>query len=243
MSLTGLLTALTEDRSFANIRTQAARPLAERSAETIISATDGLRAPVLAQIAAGLADDAAASAPGSSGASAEGAHPPVLLAVTATGREAEELQAALGSYLPSEQIANFPSWETLPHERLSPRSDTVGQRLSVLRRLERTDPSEQPLRVVVAPVRSVLQPVVAGLGQMEPVALRTGQDYDFQQLVAELAGAAYSRVDMVTRRGEFAVRGGIIDVFPPPRTIPCGPSSSGTSWTRCAGSRWRTSAR
>ncbi|KIC66026.1 transcription-repair coupling factor [Kocuria rhizophila] len=220
MSLTGLLTALTEDRSFANIRTQAARPLAERSPETIISATDGLRAPVLAQIAAGLADDAAASAPGSSGASAAGAHAPVLLAVTATGRESEELQAALGSYLPSEQIANFPSWETLPHERLSPRSDTVGQRLSVLRRLERTDPSEQPLRVVVAPVRSVLQPVVAGLGQMEPVALRTGQDYDFQQLVAELAGAAYSRVDMVTRRGEFAVRGGIIDVFPPTEDHP-----------------------
>ena len=126
MSLTGLLTALTEDRSFANIRTQAARPLAERSAETIISATDGLRAPVLAQIAAGLADDAAASAPAGSGASSAGAQVPVLLAVTATGREAEELQAALGSYLPSEQIANFPSWETLPHERLSPRSDTVG---------------------------------------------------------------------------------------------------------------------
>ena len=220
MSLTGLLTALTEDRSFANIRTQAARPLAERSAETIISATDGLRAPVLAQIAAGLADDAAASAPAGFGASSAGAHAPVLLAVTATGREAEELQAALGSYLPSEQIANFPSWETLPHERLSPRSDTVGQRLSVLRRLERTDPSERPLRVVVAPVRSVLQPVVAGLGQMEPVALRTGQDYDFQQLVAELAGAAYSRVDMVTRRGEFAVRGGIIDVFPPTEDHP-----------------------
>ena len=131
---------------------------------------------MLAQIAAGLADDAAASAPAGSGASSAGAQVPVLLAVTATGREAEELQAALGSYLPSEQIANFPSWETLPHERLSPRSDTVGQRLSVLRRLERTDPSERPLRVVVAPVRSVLQPVVAGLGQMEPVALRTGQD-------------------------------------------------------------------
>ena len=190
MSLTGLLTALTEDRSFANIRTQAARPLVERSAETIISATDGLRAPVLAQIAAGLADGtpghAAASAPAGSGTGDDAAHAPILLAVTATGREAEELQAGLASYLPAEQIANFPSWETLPHERLSPRSDTVGQRLSVLRRLERTDPSEQPLRVVVAPVRSVLQPVVAGLGQMEPVTLRTGQDYDFQQLVASV---------------------------------------------------------
>ncbi|WP_367404339.1 transcription-repair coupling factor [Kocuria marina] len=220
MSLTGLLTALSEDRSFANIRAQAARPLAERSTETIISATDGLRAPVLAQIARGLTDGAgAASSP--DGAEDGSARPtPILLAVTATGREAEELQAGLASYVSAEQIANFPSWETLPHERLSPRSDTVGQRLSVLRRLDHAQDGEQPLRVVVAPVRSVLQPVVAGLGSMEPVTLRTGQDYDFQQLVKSLAGAAYSRVDMVTRRGEFAVRGGIIDVFPPTEDHP-----------------------
>ncbi|WP_286737897.1 transcription-repair coupling factor, partial [Kocuria sp. UBA1838] len=220
MSLTGLLTALSEDRSFANIRAQAARPLTERSAETIISATDGLRAPVLAQIARGLADGAgaASSSDGAKGGSAGST--PILLAVTATGREAEELQSGLASYVPAEQIANFPSWETLPHERLSPRSDTVGQRLSVLRRLDHAQDGEQPLRVVVAPVRSVLQPVVAGLGAMKPVTLRTGQEYDFQQLVARLAGAAYSRVDMVTRRGEFAVRGGIIDVFPPTEDHP-----------------------
>ncbi|QIR70166.1 transcription-repair coupling factor [Kocuria sp. KD4] len=220
MSLTGLLTALSEDRSFANIRAQAARPLTERSAETIISATDGLRAPVLAQIARGLADGAgaASSSDGAKGGSAGST--PILLAVTATGREAEELQSGLASYVPAEQIANFPSWETLPHERLSPRSDTVGQRLSVLRRLDHAQDGEQPLRVVVAPVRSVLQPVVAGLGAMKPVTLRTGQEYDFQQLVTSLAGAAYSRVDMVTRRGEFAVRGGIIDVFPPTEDHP-----------------------
>ena len=92
MSLTGLLTALSEDRSFANIRAQAARPLTERSAETIISATDGLRAPVLAQIARGLADGAgaASSSDGAKGGSAGST--PILLAVTATGREAEELQ-------------------------------------------------------------------------------------------------------------------------------------------------------
>ena len=220
MSLTGLLTALSEDRSFANIRAQAARPLTERSAETIISATDGLRAPVLAQITRGLADGAgaASSSDGAKGGSAGST--PILLAVTATGREAEELQSGLASYVPAEPIANFPSWETLPHERLSPRSDTVGQRLSVLRRLDHAQDGEQPLRVVVAPVRSVLQPVVAGLGAMKPVTLRTGQEYDFQQLVASLAGAAYSRVDMVTRRGEFAVRGGIIDVFPPTEDHP-----------------------
>ena len=217
MSLTGLLTALCEDRGFANIRSQASRPLAERSAETIISATDGLRAPVLAQIASGLEQAHGAV---SSGAAANGVARPVLLAVTATGREAEQVQAALESYLPAGGIANFPSWETLPHERLSPRSDTVGQRLGVLRRLAHPDATAEPLRVVVAPVRSVLQPVVAGLGEMEPVTLRTGQDYDFKGLVKDLAAAAYARVDMVTKRGEFAVRGGIVDVFPPTEDHP-----------------------
>ena len=217
MSLTGLLTALCEDRGFANIRSQASRPLAERSAETIISATDGLRAPVLAQIASGLEQAHGAV---SSGAAANGVARPVLLAVTATGREAEQVQAALESYLPAGGIANYPSWETLPHERLSPRSDTVGQRLGVLRRLAHPDATAEPLRVVVAPVRSVLQPVVAGLGEMEPVTLRTGQDYDFQGLVKDLAAAAYARVDMVTKRGEFAVRGGIVDVFPPTEDHP-----------------------
>ena len=217
MSLTGLLTALCEDRGFANIRSQASRPLAERSAETIISATDGLRAPVLAQIASGLEQAHGAV---SSGAAANGVARPVLLAVTATGREAEQVQAALESYLSAGSIANFPSWETLPHERLSPRSDTVGQRLGVLRRLAHPDATAEPLRVVVAPVRSVLQPVVAGLGEMEPVTLRTGRDYDFQGLVKDLAAAAYARVDMVTKRGEFAVRGGIVDVFPPTEDHP-----------------------
>src|SRR5699024_9406884 len=52
-------------------------------------------------------------------------------------------------------------------------------------------------------------------GDLEPVLLKTGDFYDFEQVVQDLANAAYSRVDMVSRRGEFAVRGGIIDVFPP----------------------------
>ena len=58
-----------------------------------------------------------------------------VLAVTATTREAENLAAALGDLLPADQVAVYPAWETLPHERLSPRSDTVGRRLAVLRRL------------------------------------------------------------------------------------------------------------
>ena len=89
-----------------------------------------------------------------------------VLAVSPTTREAEGLEAALADLLPPESVALFPSWETLPHERLSPRSDTVGRRLAVLRRLRHPDAAgpHGPLRVVVAPVRSVLQPQVPGLG-------------------------------------------------------------------------------
>lgn len=146
-----------------------------------------------------------------------------VLAVTATGREAEDLAAALRSLLDPDTVVEYPSWETLPHERLSPRSDTVGRRLAVLRRLAhpaQDDPAAGPVSVVVAPVRSVLQPQVKGLGDLEPVALRTGRTADLEEVVAGLAAAAYSRVELVEKRGEFAVRGGILDVFPPTEEHP-----------------------
>ncbi|MER8045323.1 transcription-repair coupling factor [Streptomyces sp. NPDC094032] len=146
-----------------------------------------------------------------------------VLAVTATGREAEDLAAALRSLLDPDTVVDYPSWETLPHERLSPRSDTVGRRLAVLRRLAHPrddDPAAGPVSVVVAPIRSVLQPQVKGLGDLEPVALRSGQTADLGEIVEGLAAAAYSRVELVEKRGEFAVRGGILDVFPPTEEHP-----------------------
>jgi transcription-repair coupling factor (superfamily II helicase) len=143
---------------------------------------------------------------------------PVLL-VTSTYREAEDLTAAVSALLGEDQVAYYPAWETLPHERLSPRSDTVGRRLAVLRRLAGNAEEPGP-RVIVAPVRSVLQPQVKGLADLAPVRLRVGEDYDLDQLAADLVGAAYIRVDLVERRGEFAVRGGIVDVFPPTEEHP-----------------------
>ena len=146
-----------------------------------------------------------------------------VLAVTATGREAEDLAAALTSLIEPGSVAVFPAWETLPHERLSPRSDTVGQRLAVLRRLAhpvKGDAAAGPLSVVVAPIRALLQPIVKGLGDLEPIRLRAGDDADLDQVVTDLVGNGYSRVDMVERRGEVAVRGGLLDVFPPTEEHP-----------------------
>ncbi|MBA2895588.1 transcription-repair coupling factor [Nonomuraea soli] len=146
-----------------------------------------------------------------------------VLAVTATGREAEDLAAALSSLIDPVTVAVFPAWETLPHERLSPRSDTVGQRLAVLRRLAHPiegDLSAGPLQVVVAPVRALLQPIVKGLGDLEPIRLRAGDDADLDEVVTRLVDNGYHRVDMVEKRGEVAVRGGLLDVFPPTEEHP-----------------------
>jgi transcription-repair coupling factor (superfamily II helicase) len=146
-----------------------------------------------------------------------------VLAVTATGREAEDLAAALTDLVDPAGVAVFPAWETLPHERLSPRSDTVGQRLAVLRRLAhpvKGDTAAGPLNVVVAPIRALLQPIVKGLGDLAPVRLRAGDDADLDDVVGRLVGSGYHRVDMVERRGEVAVRGGLLDVFPPTEEHP-----------------------
>ena len=139
-----------------------------------------------------------------------------LLVVTATGREADDLTAELRGVL-GEAVAMFPSWETLPHERLSPGVDTVGARLMLLRRLAHPDDERlgPPLRVVVTTTRSLLQPMAPDVADIEPVTLTVGAEAEFDAVIARLVDLAYTRVDMVGKRGEFAVRGGILDVFPP----------------------------
>ncbi|WP_062995487.1 transcription-repair coupling factor [Nocardia mikamii] len=139
-----------------------------------------------------------------------------LVVVTATGREADDLTVELSEII-GDRVALFPSWETLPHERLSPSADTVGRRLQVLRRLAHPeDPGHpEPLQVVVTTVRSLMQPMAPGLGEIEPIVLRVGAEFDFDELTTRLVEFAYERADMVGKRGEFAVRGGILDIFPP----------------------------
>lgn len=140
----------------------------------------------------------------------------LLLVVTATGREADDLTSELRGVF-GDAVALFPSWETLPHERLSPGVDTVGARMMLLRRLAHPDDARlgPPLRIVVTTARSLLQPMAPDLAQVDPLTLTVGAEADFDAVVARLVDLAYTRVDMVGKRGEFAVRGGILDVFPP----------------------------
>ncbi|MEV6343498.1 transcription-repair coupling factor [Actinoplanes sp. NPDC051851] len=197
MQLAGLIPAALRDRGLARARDLARKAFVDADSLDL-TAPVSLRPFVVAAVAA----------PQDAG----GAQRPVL-AVTATSREADDLADALGCLIDPDGIAVYPSWETLPHERLSPRSDTVGRRLAVLRRL--AHPGDTPLRVVVAPVRSLLQPQLKGLGELEPVELVTGREAELEEVARRLTDMAYARVDLVTKRGEFAVRGGILDVFPP----------------------------
>jgi len=203
MTLEGLLDVVLTDPALARAVSSAGTPTLD------ISAPAAIRPFAVAALAA---DEARG-----------GASRPVL-AVTATGREAEDLVAALRCLLPPDGVALYPSWETLPHERLSPRADTVGRRLAVLRRLahpSQDDSTTGPLRVVVASIRAVLQPQVPGLGELEPVQAKAGDTgVELTDLVERLAAIGYGRVELVEKRGELAVRGGILDVFPPTEEHP-----------------------
>ncbi|RZU52102.1 transcription-repair coupling factor [Krasilnikovia cinnamomea] len=197
MQLAGLIPAALRDRGLSRARDLARKGGVDADALDL-TAPAALRPFVVAAVAAP--------------ADAGGAERPVL-AVTATSREADDLADALRGLLDPDRVEVFPSWETLPHERLSPRSDTVGRRLAVLRRL--AHPDTGPLSVVVAPVRSLLQPQLKGLGELAPVELAAGGSAELEDVARRLSDLAYARVDLVTKRGEFAVRGGILDVFPP----------------------------
>ena len=176
------------------------RALAAASRSADFSATPGLFAPLLVGLLDQRRDRGDVDA---------------ALLITATEREAEALRAGLACLAPDAEVLDFPAWETLPHERLSPGVETVGRRLHAIRRMHLWRPGDAPL-ILVAPVRAALQPLAPGLAAIDPVELTLGQrGVDLGAVTERLIALAYSRVDLVTRRGEFALRGGILDVFSP----------------------------
>ena len=136
-----------------------------------------------------------------------------LLVLTPRTSDAEALADGLSAYLGEGRAAVFPAWETLPHERLSPQPATVGRRLAVLDRLTHSEDHAEPLLAVVAPVRAALQPMDPNLAEQRPLTV-TARWAGFEALGDRLATLGYSRTAQVEARGEFAVRGGIVDVFP-----------------------------
>lgn len=133
--------------------------------------------------------------------------PPLVIL---TANNGEDLYEELTSLLPDTKVNHFPSWETLPHERLSPQSDTVARRFATLQSIRKGHSD-----VVVVPVRSFIQPFIRGFGSAEIPIFHSGQSMDMASAIRGLLKLGYTRTDLVEKRGEFAQRGGIIDLFPP----------------------------
>ena len=133
-----------------------------------------------------------------------------VLAITARQEEAEQLARDVHAFLGRRGADVFPGWEVLPGEPLSPSVETMGRRLNVLSRLARGDAF-----VVVTTSQGVTQMVAPPGDALAPVELREGATVDLEEFTERLVEMGYDRNYIVERRGEFAVRGGIIDVFPP----------------------------
>ncbi|MEY4972627.1 MAG: hypothetical protein RL399_584, partial [Actinomycetota bacterium] len=134
-----------------------------------------------------------------------------ILVVTSSSRGAEDLAEDLRNL--HSTVLEFPAWETLPHERLSPRSDTVAKRIQTLAALR--DLSEDSHPIVVAPIRAVIHRFIASLAQEPLLTLELGQEISLTELIQHFTALSYTRTDLVEKRGDFAVRGGIVDVFLP----------------------------
>ena len=143
----------------------------------------------------------------------------LLVAVTATASDAEALTEDVAAFLGRDRVDCFPAWETLPHERLSPRSETVAGRLSLLHRLaparDGNGTDETGLAVLGVSAKAMMQPLAPGLDLIHPVRVTKGDRLELEDLLERLVAAGYQRTDMVERRGEVAVRGGLVDLFPP----------------------------
>jgi len=144
-----------------------------------------------------------------------GRHPLVVAVPTST--EADRVAHDLRAFLGADEVDVFPAWETLPFERVSPSVDTMGRRLRAMWRLR--DPERMP-RVLLASVRALVQRLGPHVEEAEPILVHPGDVLDPTDLVERLAAAGYRREYQVEHRGEVAVRGSIVDVFPSTADIP-----------------------
>jgi transcription-repair coupling factor (superfamily II helicase) len=145
-----------------------------------------------------------------------GARRPVVVAVP-NASTAERLAHEIGVWVGHDEVAVFPAWETLPFERVSPAPETMGRRLELMWRLRRLRDGAGDAgvpAVIVSPVRALLQRLGPHVEDTEPLQVARGSQVDAEALVEDLVRLGYRREYQVEHRGELAVRGSIVDVYP-----------------------------
>ena len=137
-------------------------------------------------------------------------HKRLKVVLTQDAEQALRLQTAWRFFRPHDTAVFLPDWETLPYERFSPHQDLVSERLSALWQIK--SGTADVLFVPVATAMQKLPPVPFLAGRT--FWLKTGQTLDIGRLKTDLVDAGYNHVSHVVAAGEFAVRGGIVDLFP-----------------------------
>ena len=137
-------------------------------------------------------------------------HKQLKVVLTQDAEQALRLQTAWLFFRPHDTAVFLPDWETLPYERFSPHQDLVSERLSALWQIK--SGAADVLFVPVATAMQKLPPVPFLAGRT--FWLKARQTLDIGRLKTDLVDAGYNHVSHVVAAGEFAVRGGIVDLFP-----------------------------
>ena len=153
------------------------------------------------------------------GESAIGPKAGLILHIARDDRRVDALETALAFFAPEAKIVSFPAWDTVPYDRVGPNTEIVAKRITALAKL--TLSSRKEPTIVLTTVNAILQripPRAFVREALKPIA--PGQRMDLNRLTKRLTLSGFVRVGQVIEPGEFAVRGGIVDLFPPGRTQP-----------------------
>jgi transcription-repair coupling factor (superfamily II helicase) len=149
-------------------------------------------------------------------AQAQKAEGRITAVITAEPADTQRLEGEIPFFAPELRVAVFPDWETLPYDTFSPHQDLISERLATLWRIQQGE------------VDVVLMPASTALVRLAPPSFLAGYTFHFKQktqlneaaLKAQLTLAGYQHVSQVVSPGEYAVRGGLIDLFPMGSLVP-----------------------
>src|SRR5437763_568676 len=142
--------------------------------------------------------------------------PPVisLAVVCRDGPRMQQLARSLEFFAPDLPVMQFPAWDCQPYDRVSPHGGVLAQRLSTLARLSRLKGSDKPLIVLIT-VNAIVQRVPAReIVAAQALSVASGHVVPLESIVVGLEHNGYNRSSTVREPGEYAVRGGILDLFP-----------------------------
>ena len=146
--------------------------------------------------------------------------PALLVFVARDGQRLQVLENALQFVAPDLEVMTFPAWDCQPYDRVSPAPAVVAHRMTTLSRLAKTKSGDRP-RLLLTTVNAALQRVPAfGKVASESFSAAPGNMVDIEELARWLDINGYLRTSTVRETGEFAVRGGIVDLFPPGMPAP-----------------------